>query len=145
MLSRFFNDPRAFRIMQSRTSTLISGSVALQYFDRAFYPSSDLDLYVHSRHRREVGSWLMGMGYAFSPGRGQDANFDITVARNPQSKGLQYAMPGVAGILTFHKEGNHGRLKVQIIVARRTPMEVVLGFHSSKFTTNRLQNSAHAK
>ncbi|PCH44988.1 hypothetical protein WOLCODRAFT_91093 [Wolfiporia cocos MD-104 SS10] len=43
-LSRFFSDPFAFRSLQARTATLISGSFALQFFDRTFYPEADLDL-----------------------------------------------------------------------------------------------------
>ncbi|KAH9856395.1 hypothetical protein C2E23DRAFT_699461, partial [Lenzites betulinus] len=38
---------------------------------------------------------------------------------------------GVSSIFTFHRKTDAGRLKVQIIVARRSPMEVVLGFHST--------------
>jgi hypothetical protein len=45
-LSRFFSDPKAFRSLQARTATVISGSGALQFFQRDVYPESDLDLYV---------------------------------------------------------------------------------------------------
>lgn len=41
--SRFISDPIAFRILQARTGTVVSGSFALQFFDRTFYPESDLD------------------------------------------------------------------------------------------------------
>ncbi|KAI0349679.1 hypothetical protein OH77DRAFT_1490395 [Trametes cingulata] len=131
LLARFFSDPLGFRVLQAHTGTLVSGSSALQFFDRTFYPASDLDLYVYPRHRREVGRWILDAGYAFSPGRGQDADFEIAVMRNPQSRGLHYVMPGVSGILTFYRMHRERRLKVQIIVARRTPMEVILGFHST--------------
>lgn len=131
-LVRFFPDPSGFRSLQARTGTLISGSVALQFFDRAFYPTSDLDLYVHSKHRREVGLWLLSMGYTFTPSRGQDSHFDTAVLSPYQRKGLHYVMPGVLAIFTFHRRVFNKSLKAQIIVACRAPMEVVLGFHSSK-------------
>ncbi len=134
-LRRFFPDPVVFRCIQARTGTLVSGSVALQFFDRAFYPSSDLDIYVYSQHRREVGAWLLGLGYTFFPGRGQDPRFGDTVSSAEQSKGLHYAMPGVSAIYTFRRQVDGEDLKVQIIVARRAPMEVILGFHSSKYTS----------
>ncbi|EIW56989.1 uncharacterized protein TRAVEDRAFT_81046, partial [Trametes versicolor FP-101664 SS1] len=130
-LKRFVPDPLAFRSLQARTGTLISGSIALQFFDRAVYPESDLDLYVHSQHRREVGMWLLSMGYTFFPSRRQDPRFKTTVLNAEQSRGLHYVMPGVSAIYTFRRQVGEQHLKVQIIVARRAPMEVVLGFHST--------------
>jgi hypothetical protein len=47
-LSRFFDNPKAFRKLQAETATAISGSSALQFFQRTFYPESDLDLYVRA-------------------------------------------------------------------------------------------------
>ena len=45
-LSRFFPDPIAFRSLQARTASLVSGSNALQFFDRTFYEEADMDIYV---------------------------------------------------------------------------------------------------
>ncbi|KAI8989854.1 hypothetical protein BD414DRAFT_570777 [Trametes punicea] len=149
---------RAFRSLQARTGTLVSGSCALQLFDRTVYPESDLDLYVHMRHRREVGRWLIREGYEFAPTPYQDSRFEIEVVHGMSrcADGI-YRMPGVAGILTFKKgvstatkqpaietedtelgaqvdieqREEENELKVQIIVAKNTPMEVILGFHST--------------
>ena len=133
-LSRFFSDTRAFRTMQAQTSTLISGSFALQFFDRTFYKSSDLDLYVHFHQRRIVGAWLLQAGYTFSSFNDQPVDFAVAVLRRVPPRSMRYSMPGVADIFTFHKrDADEGPLlKVQIIAARRTPMEVILGFHSSR-------------
>ena len=135
-LSRFFSDTCAFRTMQAQTSTLISGSFALQFFDRAFYKSSDLDLYAHFHQRRIVGTLLLQAGYTFSPFYDQPVNFAVAVLRKVPPRNIRYSMPGVADIFNFHKrDADEGPLlKVQIIVARRTPMEVILGFHSSRCT-----------
>jgi hypothetical protein len=46
ILKRFFPEPDVFRVLQRQTGTLISGSQALQFFDRTFYPESDLDLFL---------------------------------------------------------------------------------------------------
>lgn len=54
-LGRFFKDPKGFRSLQARTGTLISGSNALQFFDRTYYPESDMDLFAHRGHSREIG------------------------------------------------------------------------------------------
>ncbi|KAI0677691.1 hypothetical protein C8Q78DRAFT_1066155 [Trametes maxima] len=129
-----------------RTGTLISGSTALQFFDRTLYPESDLDLYVHMRHRREVGRWLLEEGYKFVPSPYQDPRLEIEVVHG-MSRGANgiYHIPGVSAILTFTKPapgkqdalsdaagGQEERtLKVQVIVAKNTPMEAILAFHST--------------
>ena len=55
LLSRYFQHPSAFRNLQAVTGTVISGSSALQFFDRSYYPKSDLDLYVPFSWRQDVG------------------------------------------------------------------------------------------
>ena len=134
-LHRFFPDTQSFRRMQALTSTLISGSFALQYFDRTFYSRSDLDLYVHLHHRRTVGRWVLNAGYTFCPFLDQHEDFERAILRRSPLQPIRYLMPGVADILTFRRRSTVDKsksLKVQLIVARRTPMEVILGFHSSK-------------
>ncbi|KAH9899411.1 hypothetical protein C8Q73DRAFT_743368 [Cubamyces lactineus] len=153
--SQIYDRARAFRSLQARTGTLISGSCALQFFDRTVYPESDLDLYVHMRDRREVGRWLIQEGYTFVPNVYQSRKFEEEVVHgmSQRTDGI-YRMPGVAAILTFKKSvpaptipailenedtsdtssqsaREHCELKVQIIVAKNTPMEVILGFHST--------------
>lgn len=142
-LSRFFPDPSSFRSLQARTGTLISGSVALQFFDRTFYPTSDLDIYVHLKHRREVGDWLLTMGYTFCPTRGQNTRFGIAVLSPVQRSNLRYAMPGVQAIFTFSRSVLNATLRVQIIVARRAPMEIVLASHSSCCCNSDASNSGY--
>ncbi|EMD31997.1 hypothetical protein CERSUDRAFT_99970 [Gelatoporia subvermispora B] len=75
-LSRFFSNPVAFRSVQARTACVISGSLALQFLDRSFYPKSDLDLYVeHATSVRDLGVFLLGDGYVFSPNSQQPEDF----------------------------------------------------------------------
>ncbi|KAI0658617.1 hypothetical protein C8Q70DRAFT_179032 [Cubamyces menziesii] len=158
--SRIFDRTRAFRSLQARTGTLISGSCALQFFDRTVYPESDLDLYVHMRHRREVGRWLVQEGYTYEPTSHQDQNLELEIA-----KVYEHEQPTlmekysrdescICQVLNFKRcvldakrssvddRGEHPRagfrsteehseLRVQLIVAKRTPMEVILGFHSA--------------
>jgi hypothetical protein len=45
-LSRFVSRPRALRAQLRETHAIISGSFAVQFFDRDTYPDSDLDIYV---------------------------------------------------------------------------------------------------
>lgn len=136
LLGRFFADPLDFRSLQARTGTVISGSVALQFFSRAHYPSADLDLYLHMRHRKEVGLWVVEQGYDFVPAAHQPKCFVTAVKEAPYLfPEAVYTLPGIAAIFTFVKTPNGGRAeptKVQLIIATNSPMEVVLGFHSSK-------------
>lgn len=44
-LQRFFNNPCAFRSELGRCEALISGSFALQFFERVTWPQSDLDIF----------------------------------------------------------------------------------------------------
>ncbi|TCD68648.1 hypothetical protein EIP91_010303 [Steccherinum ochraceum] len=67
LLSRFFQDPVAFRSLQARTGMIFAGSIALQFFDRSFYPGSDLDVYLMREAMVEVTAWLVDVGYEFEP------------------------------------------------------------------------------
>lgn len=65
-LGRFFQNPLAFRSLQAQTGALISGSSALQFFDRETYEDSDLDVYLHPGHLKQIGAWLMeAEGYTY--------------------------------------------------------------------------------
>jgi hypothetical protein len=147
-LLRFVSNPISFRSLQARTGTLISGSNALQFLDRTFYPESDLDLYTHPGHSKEVGLWLIQEGYTFLPGEEQSPDFneldwsswnpwDITWPRtdiNWDDMHVQnYRIPGLEDIYQFEKPSpSDGQtLRVQIIAAEHTPLQCILGFHSS--------------
>ena len=79
ILGRYFAAPRAFRYLQACTGTLISGSSALQFFDRSFYPSSDLDLYVSKVWGLRVGRFLFQEGYSFVPSQHQHPTFQVAI------------------------------------------------------------------
>lgn len=149
-LSRFFSDPIAFRSLQARTGTLISGSFALQFFDRTFYSESDLDLYVHPQFKQEVALWFPQNGYQFVPGRHQRPDLEETIRRggsggwtgdisdivaNSMIIGSDWLYAEVSNnidcVYTFAKLDDPN-LRVQCIVAGRAPLEVILAFHSSK-------------
>lgn len=152
-LSRFFSDPIAFRSLQARTGSLISGSSALQFLDRTFYPDSDLDIYVHSGPwALEVGQWLQSEGYIFIPNSLQSPEFNgsdwfrFEAERVAQETGREatevdlfhiqhYRIRGVISVFSFEKQtGGHSdkaKLRVQIIVGKHSPLSAILCFHSS--------------
>lgn len=120
----------------------MSGSTALQFFDRSFYPESDLDLYLPYEHKKTVGCWLLDLGYTFEPNSAQREDFLDAVE---QLKGriedfaddCEYSdMQGVAAVYTFTKDDywTGETLRVQCIVAENAPIEVILRFHSSELS-----------
>lgn len=124
----------AFRYLQACTGTVISGSTALQFFDRSFYPESDLDIYVPMAWRLKVGHYLSEQGYRFVPNSIQHPNYDVAVSeRRVITATARYGnLRGIAGVFTFKKRGADGEeRKVQIMVAVRSPIEVIFRFHSS--------------
>lgn len=137
LLSRFFSSPLEFRRLQARTATLISGSTALQFFDRTFYPESDLDIYIYSQFVKEVGDFLLKENYVFMPSKTQFPDF--SEAADKQCRDYQsgdnwdmYDFRAVASVFTFTKECSGELLKVQMLVAATCPIEVILHFHSSQ-------------
>lgn len=121
-LLNFFNDPVSFRSLQARTGTLISGSNALQFLDRTYYPDADLDVYVHPGHAIDVGRWLMSEeeGYTFVPKNNQEpestfeenvAEWDPFVRRFTEQEdemigphGNLYRMAGITQVYSFEKK-----------------------------------------
>lgn len=121
-LLNFFNDPISFRSLQARTGTVISGSNALQFLDRTYYPDADIDVYVHPGHAIDVGKWLMSEeeGYTFVPTNQQEpeltfeenvGQWDPFVRRfNEQddqmfgTHGNLYRMAGIAQVYSFEKK-----------------------------------------
>lgn len=148
-LSRYFPDPLAFRSLQARTGLVISGSNALQFLDRSFYPESDLDLYAHPGHVYEALEWLDSVGYKFQPESWQQqdwhdevsADWDGTARRVDRhgemminhEPNMEYS--DVAGVYTFKRSVTMDTetvvLKVQIIATKCNPIQTITQFHST--------------
>ena len=118
---------------------LISGSTALQFFDRTHYPDSDLDIYVEHGHVNCIAQWLESIGYAFVFRRRQDPELEFALIEAPTtfhegpgffpSEKVGYFGRGVAGVFNFLKY--HPERKIQLITSLHSPLEVILHFHSS--------------
>lgn len=105
---------------------MISGSNALQFFNRTAYHGSDLDLYVYDKHMKEVCDWIIREGYVFAPKYRQDQDFQVAVAAAPTTL---YDMRGIKNIVDLERPRD-GR-KIQVISAQTSPMDIVLFFHST--------------
>ncbi|KAI0340969.1 hypothetical protein BDW22DRAFT_1298945, partial [Trametopsis cervina] len=135
-LAVFFEDVRGFRQLQRRTGLLISGSFALQFLSRVTYSEADLDLYLPMHGRQEVAAWLQEEGYQFRPSESQapDAHSVLSGEEHGAANGdYHYPSNGIFAVVSFQKPTTAGERQavVQLIVAWRTPMEIILGFHST--------------
>jgi hypothetical protein len=140
-LSRFFSSDEIlhFRHWQASTGLLISGSTALQFFDRTEYPDSDLDIYIEQKYALPVANWLQRIGYTFVPRKQQDPDLQEAFDETPlglhkganifPSEEIGYFGRGVGGVFNFHKY--HPERKIQLITSLHSPMEIILNFHSS--------------
>lgn len=144
LLMRFFGWDGAFVFWQLMASTgaLISGSSALQFFDRTYYPEADLDVYLEERRVLEVANWLLTQGYFYVP-RIEDVALTLAQVINhysmfePPTRDAMlplspHSYSGATMVLTF--ENAMRRKKVQLITADFCPLQLILRFHSSKFS-----------
>ena len=147
-LLRFFQNPHAFRSLQAKTGTLISGSNALQFLSREVFPDADLDLYTHPRHTRQVGLWLIDEGYSFTP-RVSDLHrmlgalntgtwaSQMTIFENTllvyEAEQDEYDSSDIKAVYHFEKLMGSLRVpsKVQVIACLQSPLHTILNFHSS--------------
>ncbi|KAJ8081044.1 hypothetical protein PM082_017884 [Marasmius tenuissimus] len=140
LLSRFFSEDEArqFRAVQALTGTLISGSMALQFFNRTLYPGSDLDIYVEHRYCEPVAVFLRSIGYKYEPNSTQNSSLwkAIMKATDNLRRGVDVTYDeemqdvserGFAGVFNMMR----GEQKIQLITAKNSPMDIVLNFHST--------------
>lgn len=135
VLDKYFDNIPAFRSVQAKTATLISGSTALQFFGRITYAESDLDLYAWKKHLPILVDYILEEGYKFQSSiRGLNKWTDVLKAWD---RGL-IQKDGYMGLplfctLHFTRARYQKRTTVQIIVALQNPMECILNFHSSEW------------
>lgn len=155
-LAYYFDDPLSFRSLMARTHMVISGSFALQFFDRSFYPNSDLDLYIQPDMSIEVvGSYLLNEGYLFKPTPWQSSyyaseikctlfsntpprEFTYRQISTTEEANLLYSLKSVCAVYSFERSVGDAEAdvrKVQVVVARSSPIETILTFHSSELFT----------
>ena len=139
VLGPYFTPPQIleFRRLQFETGMFISGSTALQFFDRTVYPDSDLDLYVDRRFHAPIALWLKRIGYAYSPPEGSTPQSNVfTLAQAIQANAhasqpttSEYA--GASFIYNFQKYDSSRRIQLILSQSDRPPIEMLLNFHSS--------------
>ncbi|KAJ7722642.1 hypothetical protein DFH07DRAFT_759903, partial [Mycena maculata] len=130
LLSPFFGHPsevERFQKIQAQTGTVISGSIALQYFNRLTYADSDLDIYAHRVSATVPVGFIVQNGYTFAPRKSQDSDVFVQLLASLKEKPPSYLGRGIADVLDFHK----GEKKIQLVIATETPIETVMSFRST--------------
>ena len=159
LLSPYFTPTEVtqFRELQSQTGTLISGSTALQLFDRVTYSESDLDLYVEHRFSRALAEWLLEIGYTYAPLPESEnvRSLEEAFKRNPPKRPHVPDMFsgdivfGSAGedyfkapfVFSFEKQNPYR--KIQLITSLQAPLQRILSFHSSTSLNHYLKSGGH--
>ena len=134
IVRRYFEDPLSFRSVQNRTATVISGSAALQFFDRSCYPESDLNLHVPLLGVDVLFNFILLNGYIFIPHIGQDLDLGraLTESALPlwRENGATTTR-GIAGVFSFTKISDGSELRIEVIVAFHASLDIILHYHSS--------------
>ncbi|KIJ41624.1 hypothetical protein M422DRAFT_255242 [Sphaerobolus stellatus SS14] len=90
LLRHFFSDPIAFRTLQAQTGTIISGSMAVQFFSGTIWTNSDLDLYVPPDSVTTVSKWMEAQSYVILPQRPTKGAADNTNIDPEGDPSLEY-------------------------------------------------------
>ena len=143
VLKRYFTPPEisTFRYLQSRSQMIISGSTALQFFERSIYPDSDLDIYVEERYKDMVAVWLVSIGYTFRHRKWQPTLevleswkefLDVSPSDGPvlEPNSTDYMGQGIEDVYNFVR--GDPEVKIQLITSSSSPLEIMLNYHSSK-------------
>ncbi|KAF7975359.1 hypothetical protein HWV62_9677 [Athelia sp. TMB] len=144
-LSRFLPNPKEFRGMQARTGTVISGSNAVQFMDRAYYQNADLDVFVDPGYCAEVGQhMIITQGYRITnPSDGAIATAwtreeslrhitDLAVGPHGEPLNPPYAHGSVHLVAFMQRTTEAGKTQdAQLIVASDSAFHAILDFHST--------------
>ncbi|KAH8801897.1 hypothetical protein DL96DRAFT_772186 [Flagelloscypha sp. PMI_526] len=121
VFSRFFTPDQitSLRRIQAKTNFVVSGSAAVQFFERAMFPDSDLDLYVEEQHVKMLALFITQSGYVFKHSPHQpgsllatlkDRSDWVTVSgEGPTKYGFIDTVPMM--VFTFEKELNSGAVR----------------------------------
>ncbi|KDR72124.1 hypothetical protein GALMADRAFT_213556 [Galerina marginata CBS 339.88] len=138
----FAQSARQFRYQLHHTGAIVSGSIALQFFDRVQYPNSDMDIFVRTGGAEYICQWILCEGYRYGHDLsdtyyGQVVDAELKGANQKcvtNSSSFENAVLAVHNFtkLVGRRDGSVHLMTVQVIVVDVDPVEHVLfDFHSS--------------
>lgn len=146
--SRWFSSPIAFRRLLGQCNAIVSGSQALQFFDRTEYDDSDLDIFMRPAGVIRMSYWLMDAGYALSlKAEGYTFWQKVVDAIAEDCDGPTFLPNHMRAVYTFSRLvtssiGVQYSKQVQLIVVDIDPVEfITFDFHSSMSRISQLSCS----
>ncbi|KAF5870909.1 uncharacterized protein Bfra_009464 [Botrytis fragariae] len=129
-LTRFVKNPVGFRSKLAKHDALISGSFALQFFERRFWLDSDLDIYVQDannfRNPEQIGEYLVKHESYRLQGSKTEANGGL-MNHVGQLKYISQIESYLRTSSTKEKP-----IQIQIIYTTNIPFQAIIkGFHTS--------------
>lgn len=143
--AKWVTDTEGLRSVLLLTDAVVSGSQALQFFDRSEYPNSDLDIFLRPDRLQTLVQWLLQAGYTFP----SDLNRGATVTPTGNiisTKTFSASYPCSASFKVYNFTRNtrtscythdsnvvhQTAMQIQLIVTNQDPVEHILShFHSS--------------
>ncbi|KAL1671338.1 hypothetical protein EV122DRAFT_285038 [Schizophyllum commune] len=121
-----------------RTYTIISGSVALQFFTREPIPGCDLDLYADRFFALDVFSFVVGLGYTWKPRPAQARSMEVALTRAIKGERIHDRFiynnkEAILDVFSFEKTPAKGPIVIEVMVVVHSPIDAVLEleFHST--------------
>lgn len=140
-----------FRDLLDHTGAVVSGSQALQFFDRVQYPDSDLDIFVRAGGFYPLVTFLAGEGYAsFLPkaptGQQYGGPAFVSPSRLAKTciKNMQTVRRPIIAVYNFKGGPSRGFARavdndkiIQVIIVDSDPVHhIIYDFHSSEYGTS---------
>ncbi|KDR81138.1 hypothetical protein GALMADRAFT_136184 [Galerina marginata CBS 339.88] len=138
----FAKSSKQFRYQLHHTGAVVSGSVALQFFDRVHYPDSDMDVFVRVAGAEQICHWIHRQGYRYGYeltdtyyAEGIDSELkgahEKCVTNSSSFENAVLAVHNFTKLVAW-KDGSVNLMTVQVVVVDVDPIEHVLfDFHSS--------------
>lgn len=149
-LGSTMRDTSAFRLMQARTGTVITGAAALLFFARKHSPSDVISLYVNPGHGYEVARHLIDVqGFKYQPlGSKISQEFtDSSSTSDPEKLAVKQRMESVYSFKTVDEVHRFVRYvdkgsEIELFVAMtaRSTIHAILCSHSSKLCYHKDNN-----
>ncbi|KAF8327495.1 hypothetical protein F5887DRAFT_898771, partial [Amanita rubescens] len=116
------NQVQVFVQMMKETNALISGSTALQFFDRTRYHEADLDLYFEARYIDLWKTQMVAFGYSLMEKTAASAS---VVEGELEYRGFEE----IESVESFKHPGSNQ--VVQLMATKASPIRAILDFHST--------------
>ncbi|KAI4294440.1 hypothetical protein K525DRAFT_145583, partial [Schizophyllum commune Loenen D] len=133
-LRKFMSEQQVnpFRDIMRLTGTVISGSVALHFFERTPVGDADLDLITEGQHAEHLISFITSLGYKYTPRHAQQKELQVAIryARFRYAVRDQHVYPlpdTVLDVLSFKADSSI----IQVLIAANSAIDTILSFHST--------------